>query len=120
MALISLDYKVEAYNADPMDEVVTLKVEVQGEYASVLVLLDLTRQDYKGISEEDDDPEPRVWQSIRDVPEGVVVTDRDGSKFIFKNRVLHHRLPGCDYDWGHMNLHVVDRDLAPWTEVLDA
>ncbi|AER26435.1 hypothetical protein FGG39_gp51 [Mycobacterium phage Saintus] len=58
---------------------------------------------------------PRVWQSIRDVPQGVVVSDQDGDHFHWEGEDLYFGKT-C---WGLIGSSF-DEDLRPFTEVLVA
>jgi hypothetical protein len=55
--------------------------------------------------------EPRVWESIHDVPAGVTVLDKDGDEFHWDNG----RLLFWDGPWGPVG-STFDQDLRPFTE----
>lgn len=79
---------------------------------------------WRFVYDEIDYDGPRVWPSIRDVPDDTVVADNDGDYFVKRSGALRY-LP-CrgaflneeEWDVG-VDLDAVDDQLAPFTEVLD-
>ncbi|AEJ93642.1 phosphofructokinase [Mycobacterium phage Doom] len=70
--------------------------------------------------DEDEKPEPRVWRSWTSVPEGVVVTDKDGDTYRRGQGGSWEFLLNYDpSEWEESYVPVGDRNLyAPFTEVV--
>ena len=60
----------------------------------------------------------RVWEKIRDVPEGVKVADRDGAHFWWRGGRLRWG-SGDGMPWVPVIGESFDEDLRPFTEVLE-
>lgn len=58
---------------------------------------------------------PRVWQRIVDVPGGVRFMDNDGD--VWRGWVGGRLYYKSDHPWG--DISTLDKDVAPFTEVLD-